>query len=99
MMTFSYLDFLDKPTHENIVFVRKTVGLLQKDAAALAGISFDSYKGWETQAESTKARKPTNQTWNLYLYELEARRLGYDCLLSAFREIKVKKIKKVKNAY
>jgi len=86
-MTFSYLDFLNKHTHENIVFVRKTAGLLQKDAAQLAGISFDSYKSWETKEESAKARKPTIQTWNLYLYELEARRLGYDCLLSVFSAV------------
>lgn len=86
MNDFSYLYFLNAPTHENIVFVRKTAGLLQKDAAQLAGISYDTYQGWETKEESAKARKPTMQTWNLYLYELESRRLGYSCLLSAFRQ-------------
>ena len=76
----SYLDYLDNPTPENIERVHQASGLQIRDAAAVAGVSYDTYKSWRSSEKSKNSRTPHVMSWNLYLYELEARRLGFDSL-------------------
>lgn len=80
-MSFSYLDYLDSPTPMNVKLVHETSGLVQSSAAAVAGISLQTYRGWHASPDTTVYRRPHPTTWNLFLYELEARRLGFESLL------------------
>lgn len=79
-MTFSYLEFLDNPTPENVQIVHSACGLIQPEAAKVAGIGLQTYRGWHSSVDSKNYRRPHNTSWNLFLYELEARRLGYSSL-------------------
>ena len=83
-MTNSYLDYIDKPTPENIKAVRQAHGMIQADACVVAGVSLQTYKGWYSKASSTRFRSPHVTTWNLFMYELEARRLGYENIFDYF---------------
>lgn len=85
-MSFSYLDYLDSPTPENVKEVHKISGLIQPEAAAVAGIGLSTYKGWCSTPDKSNYRQPHTTTWNLYLYELEARRLGCENLLDYFNK-------------
>lgn len=83
----SYLKFLNEPTPENIETVHKASGLQIKDAAAVAGVSFETYRGWRASAAAKNKRTPHVMNWNLYLFELEARRLGFDSLKNLVESI------------
>lgn len=88
-MTFSYLDFIDEPTPANVDFVNKQCKankLTQDKIAEMLGISKQTYKGWIAPIDSVNYREPHNTTWNLFLYELEARRLGYENILNFFHK-------------
>lgn len=76
----SYLEYLDSPTPENIEAVHQASGLQIREAAAIAGVSYDTYKSWRSSAKSKNSRTPHVMSWNLYLYELEARRLKFGSL-------------------
>ena len=43
-MTFSYMDFLDKPTPENVKAVHKACGMTQPQVANMLGIGLQTYK-------------------------------------------------------
>lgn len=85
-MTFSYLDFLDKPTPENVKAVHKACGMTQPQVATMLSIGLQTYKGWHAPADKDSHRTPHVTTWNLFLYELEARRLGYESILDFFQK-------------
>ena len=85
-MTFSYLDFLDKPTPENVKAVHKACRMTQLQVAAMLGIGLQTYKGWHAPVDKDSHRTPHVTTWNLFLYELEARRLGYESILDFFQK-------------
>ncbi len=88
-MNQSYLDFLNNPTSENVKAVHKQgkedFGLTQVTVSEMLGISLQTYKGWHANEDNRNYRKPHTTTWNLFLYELEARRLGFDNLLDFFK--------------
>lgn len=81
----SYLEYLDNPTPENIEAVHQASGLQIREAAAVANISYDTYKSWRSSAKSKNSRTPHVMSWNLYLYELEARRLEFEDLKSLMK--------------
>lgn len=83
-MTFSYLAFLNSPTQENIKFVHKVCGMTQPQVADMLGIGLQTYKGWHAPVGKDSHRTPHITTWNLLLYELEARRLGYENIYTFF---------------
>ena len=83
-MIFSYLDFLDQLTPENVKAVHKACGMTQPQVAAMLGIGLQTYKGWHAPVDKDSHRTPHVTTWNLFLYELEARRLGFNDLRSFF---------------
>ncbi len=89
-MNNSYLDFLDNPTPKNVKLIHKQAksdfGLTQVTASELLGISLQTYKGWHSSEDNRNYRKPHSTTWNLFLYELEARRLGFDNLRDFFKK-------------
>ncbi len=81
----SYLDYIDKPTPENIKAVHRAHGMIQPDACKVAGIGLQTYRGWCSSPDSQNFRKPHTTTWNLFMYELEARRLGYKNIFDYFQ--------------
>lgn len=80
----SYLQYLNNPTPENVQAVHEQSGATQPAIAQIAGIGLQTYKGWLTDPHNQHYRKPQNPTWNYLLYELEARRLGFDNLQKFF---------------
>lgn len=80
----SYLDYIDKPTPENIKAVHRQHGMIQPVACVVAGISLQTYRSWCSSIDSQNFRTPHVTTWNLFMYELEARRLGYESILDYF---------------
>lgn len=89
MMTanFSYLDFLDSPTVENVHIAHAASGLTQREAADIAKISEQTYKSWMSTRDG-RSRTPAVPTWNYFIFELEARRLGKQSLKDVFTQIK-----------
>lgn len=85
VMTNSYLDYIDKPTTENIKAVHRAHGMIQPVAAGVAGIGLQTYRGWCSSEGSINFRTPHATTWNLFMYELEARRLGYESIFDYFK--------------
>lgn len=83
----NYLDYLDNPTHENIKLVHKASGMTQPQIAEMLGIGLQTYKGWHAPVDNKNHRRPHIATWNLLLYELEARRRGYQNILDFFKKI------------
>ncbi len=87
-MSESYLQFLDNPTSENAKEVhkqaRKDFKITQETASEIVGVSLQTYKGWHAKPSSVRYRQPHKVMWNLFLYELEARRLGADNLKDFF---------------
>lgn len=82
----SYLQFFDKPSHENAVIVHKMCGMTQDKTAKIINIRARSYKSWLTTAESYKA-EPSLHVWNMFILELEARRLGFNHILDLMQQI------------
>lgn len=80
----SYLQYINNPSPENVQAVHKQSGATQPAIAQIAGIGLHTYKGWLTDPQNQHYRKPQNPTWNYLLYELEARRLGFDNLQKFF---------------
>lgn len=81
----SYLIYLDNPTPANIKEVHKKMGLSQPKMANIAKIGLPTYKGWLAPTTNTNHRTPPTPAWNLFIYELEARRLGFDDLQDFFK--------------
>ncbi|MBS9779425.1 MAG: hypothetical protein KGV51_02245 [Moraxellaceae bacterium] len=90
-MSKSYLEFLNNPTPQNVKFVHKQAkndfGLTQVTASEILGIGLQTYKGWHADIDNRNYRKPHTTTWNLFLYELEARHLGFENLQDFFKNI------------
>lgn len=83
---FCYLDFLDKPTPENVDIVRKKGNLTYINISKLANVSIDTVKGWFSNPLGKRYLQPNVQIWNLLLCELFARDLGYENLASLLKE-------------
>lgn len=81
----SYLDYLNNPTPENIRAVHKKFGATQPEMAKIAGIGVQTYRGWLAPKESVNHRTPPLPAWNLLMYELESRRLGFNNLQDFFK--------------
>lgn len=84
----SYLYFLNDPTPENVRAVHKKFGATQPQMAKIAGIGLQTYKGWLAPKDNSNHRTPPVPAWNLLIYELEARRLGFDDLQDFFKNFK-----------
>lgn len=85
MDSFSYLEFLDIPTVENVHTVHAASGLTQREAAEIAKISEQTYKSWMSKRDG-RSRTPAVPTWNYFMFELEARRLGRKSLREVFNK-------------
>lgn len=83
----SYLVYLNKPTPENVRAVHDKFGATQPQMAQIAGIGLQTYKGWLAPQDSKNHRIPPVPAWNLLMYELETRRLGFDDLQDFFSKI------------
>ena len=81
---FSYLDFLDSPSVENVHAVHAACGLTQREAAEIAKISEQTYKSWMSMRDG-RNRTPAVPTWNYFMFELVARRLGKQSLKGMFK--------------
>ena len=81
---FSYLDFLDSPTVENVHTAHAACCLTQREAAEIAKISEQTYKSWMSTRDG-RSRTPAVPTWNYFMFELEARRLGKQSLIEMFK--------------
>ncbi|MDO4700691.1 MAG: hypothetical protein Q4A69_08415 [Moraxella sp.] len=84
MTTFSFLDYLNNPSFDNIKLVHKASGLTQAQVTQILGIGLQTYKGWQSKPSTANYRQPHTVMWNMLLYELEARRLGYENLSDFF---------------
>lgn len=82
----NYLKYLNQPTLENVKLVHKASGMTQQQIAELLGISLQTYKYWHAPIDNKNHRKPHITTWNLLLYELEARKNGYESILDVFKK-------------
>lgn len=84
----SYLDYLNNPTPENVRAVHAKFGATQAQMATIANIGLQTYKGWLAPESNSNHRTPPVPAWNLLMYELEARRLGFDNLQDFFKNFK-----------
>lgn len=84
----SYLQYLNNPTPENVQAVHKQSGATQPQIAQIAGIGLQTYKGWLASETNPNHRTPPVPAWNLLMYELEARRIGFDNLQKFFENYK-----------
>ena len=88
MSEFSFLDYLDDYSHENLLIIERAAQLKNRDELArIAGISSDTLKGWFTEKEGKRKRNASTQTWNLLLYTLEAKRKGYSSIKDIFKKV------------
>lgn len=81
----NYLDYLNKPTSENVRQVHKSSGMTQPQVAKMLGVGVSTYKSWSADADQSYCRQPHNAIWNLLLYELQARKLGYKSIYDFFK--------------
>ena len=82
----NYLDYLNEPTYENVKLVHKASGMTQQQVAQMLGIGLQTYKGWHAPIDNKNHRQPHITTWNLFLYELEARKQGYENILDFYKK-------------
>lgn len=80
----NYLECLNNPTYENIKLVHQASGMTQPQVAEMLGIGLQTYKGWHAPVDNKNHRAPHITTWNLLLYELEARKRGYANIFDFF---------------
>lgn len=85
-MTVNYLQYIDDTSPESVQAVHLATNLTQVKAAEIAGVGLQTYKGWCSQPNNANYRKPHQTTWNLFLFELQVRRLGHKNLLNFVRE-------------
>lgn len=85
-MTINYLEHLDNTTPESIDTVHQATNLTQIKAAEIANVGLQTYKGWCSPPGKANYRKPHSTTWNLFLFELHARKLGHKNLLELIRK-------------
>lgn len=84
---FSYLDYLNNPNSHNIQTVHQAHGLSHLAASKIALVSRDAYQSWLSVSERRK-RTPSVGTWNYFLCQLEAKRIGYPDTHSIFQKTK-----------
>lgn len=78
---FSFLEYLNNYSHENLLEIERAAQFKTREELAIfLDMSKDTIKNWFASAESKKWRMPTRQSWNLMLYQLEARRKGFNNL-------------------
>ncbi|MCU4589075.1 hypothetical protein KTJ20_09965 [Acinetobacter ursingii] len=89
MNEFSFLDYLDNYSYENLLVIERAAQLKNRQQLAeIIGISHETIKGWFIESrENKRKREPNAQSWNLLLYSLEANRLGYKSLKDIFNNI------------
>jgi len=89
MSEFSFLDYIDDFSELNLLLVEKNAKFKNRDEFAdYVGFSKDTIKGWFIKKEGSSRKKiPTRQSWNLVLYELEARRKGFSSLADLFNNV------------
>ena len=83
---FSFMGYTHA-TPEEVRKVHEHSGLSIFEAASLAGVSADSYKGWLAEADSPRYRKPLRPTWLYFIYQLESIRIGFDGLESLIKSV------------
>lgn len=81
----NYLDYLNEPTSENMKIVHRASGMTQPAVAKMLGVSIATYRSWNADSDQSYYRQPHNTTWNLLLYELQARKLGYKNIHDFFK--------------
>lgn len=85
----SFLDYLDNFSAENLKTIRMASDLKRRaDLAKMLGISENTLKAWFMDSDKPRYRSPSPQTWNLLMYQLEARRLGYMDLKQCLEKVK-----------
>lgn len=76
----TYLKYYNNPVLENVKEVHAKNGMTQLKASEIAGVGLQTYKSWLSHPDKTNYRNPHITTWNYFLLELEARRLGYESI-------------------
>lgn len=88
MAEFSFLDYFNNYSYENLMIIERAAQFKNRDAlAAYIGFSSDTIKAWFRLNEANR-KTPTPQNWNYILLQLEAKRLGYENLESLVRKTK-----------
>lgn len=79
---FSFLDYLDNFSESNLLIVERAAQFrTREELATFIGVSLNTVKNWFAKdPDSPKKRIPNIQTWNYMLFQLEARRKGFDSL-------------------
>lgn len=86
MSKFTFLDYFNNYSYDNLMIVERAAQFKSRDAlAAYLGFSSDTIKSWFRLNEAYR-KTPTPQNWNYILFQLEAKRLGYDGLYSLFQK-------------
>lgn len=80
MSEFSFLNYLDQFTGSALTEVKAASGMTVEDLSEFTGFSHDTIKGWFKSEDSPRRKIPARYSWNLVMYMLEARRLGYESL-------------------
>lgn len=75
---FSYLNYLDRYSDKNLVFLTKKSKFTQKEISDILNIPESTVNGW--YSSGTRKRTPPDLTWRFLLYELHARQHGYQSL-------------------
>ena len=76
MEKFSFLEFGTIPQH--IKAAHAATGLKQAEAAQVACVGLQTYRGWLADVDNVNYRKPSLGNWKFFMYELESRRLGFN---------------------
>lgn len=78
---FRFIEFLNEPSQDNIKAAYAASGCKTRvEFGSVLGLNKNTVAGWFSNPDSDRFRRPNLQTWNLMLYELEARRLGFNDL-------------------
>jgi hypothetical protein len=86
MTAFSFLEYVGRlPTTELIHEIHRASGMINTANAEMLGIALSTYKGWRAHDDSKNKRMPSQAMLHLWLYELEARRLGFASLFELLK--------------
>ena len=84
---FSFLNYMNNYSYENLLIIEEKAQFKNRDQLAeYIGISKDTLKSWFSKKEDRR-RLPPNQNWNYVLFQLEARRKGFDNLEQLVKSI------------
>lgn len=77
MSEFSFLDYLDDYSYENLLTIERAAQFKNREEfAEYVGISKDTVKSWFSKRDDRR-RLPSIQNWNFSLFQLEAKRKGF----------------------